>query len=42
MQPKRSFPDRVKDAITTYGPTATSAAQLALYMWYILRRGSAG
>ncbi len=40
MRPKWSFPDRLKEAITTYGPTATSVAQLGLYLWYVLRHGS--
>jgi hypothetical protein len=42
MEPKRSFPDRVKDAITAYGPTVVQVAQLGLYWWFTIRNGSAG
>jgi hypothetical protein len=42
MWPKRSIPERVKDIITAYGPTAASLAQLGLQWWYLLRRGPNG
>jgi hypothetical protein len=40
MEPRRPFRDRVRDVITTYGPTAVELAQLGLYAWYMLRHGS--